>query len=241
MTTLRLAAVLSIIVLAFVPACSCSTQTAPDTGPRIDGGPLDTPIGEDVPGLDSGDEDAAVVDTGVPDDVSAPLDTPPVDAGSCTDLPAEPTRPAPIQCSVCRVPGPMPGPGRGECAGDADCTEGMNGRCRFGRGGGFCDYDLCFGDDDCETNEVCLCDGSSSGTGGGNVCVPAECQVNADCNGGFPCSPTLGSCGHYTNFVAYRCHRAEDECQTDGECGGGYCAFDETLGHWACSTSECAG
>ncbi len=123
----------------------------------------------------------------------------------------------------------------------AICVAGDNGRCTYGRIGTFCNYDACFKDEDCAAGEVCLCDGSLAGTGGGNACISADCHVDADC-GAFACSPTLGSCGHYTNFVAYRCHRATDTCTIDAECGvGGYCAFDEVLGHWQCSTAECAG
>jgi hypothetical protein len=242
MHSLRLPLSFSISMLASIPACS-STTTPGDTGPSADVGHGDTGMGEDVPGLDTGAaDDTGTSSDGGLTDVGTATDAPSADAGMCMDLPADATRPVAITCSACRPPG-ISGPGgvADECANDADCTDGDNGRCRYGRAGAYCDYDACFSDNDCQEDEACLCDGASSGTGGGNVCVPAECRVNADCAGGFPCSPTLGSCGHYTNFVAYRCHRAEDECSSDADCGPGYCAFDEALGHWACSTTECAG
>ena len=240
MTSLRLALLASIAALASLPACP-STTTPVDTG-STDTGSADTGTTDDVPGLDTGtpEDTGTVTDTGL-SDVGTPTDAPRADAGMCMDLPADPTRPVAIACSPCRPPGVTGGGVADECMSDAECTTGDNGRCQFGRAGTFCDYDVCFTDNDCQVDEACLCDGASSGTGGGNVCVPAECRVNADCEGGFACSPTLGSCGHYTNFVAYRCHRAADECGSDADCGPGYCAFDEALGHWACSTTECAG
>ncbi len=217
-----------------VGGCSSAHTETGDTGAGVDAA-----LG-DAAASDVGIEVDASADAAVADD-SATIDAAPrPDAGMCEDLPADPTRPVAIQCSPCRTPGPGGGVG-GACATDADCTAGDNGRCSFGRIGAFCDYDLCFADADCAAAEVCLCDGASSGTGGGNVCIPAECHVDGDCGAGFACSPTLGSCGHHTNFVAYRCHRAGDECRTDGDCAVGYCAFDETLGHWLCSSSECAG
>jgi hypothetical protein len=235
---MKLVVVLSMALgMSFALGCSCSTTTPAtgDAGPRVDGAPSEDG-GND---LDAADDGAIAVDAGsdaTVDDASHPDTGPRPDAGMCVDLPPDPTRPVAIQCSLCRPPGP--GGGTGACMTDADCTAGDNGRCSFGRGGAFCDYDLCFGDEDCNADEVCLCDGSNSG---GNTCVSAECHVDADCDGGFACSPTFGTCGHYSGFVAYRCHRATDACTTDADCAAGYCAFDETAGHWQCSTSECAG
>lgn len=217
--------------------CGGGTTGTTDSGARPDAGTDDAALEVDAAGGDDAGSvgDAATSDAGLPDTGPRP------DAGMCVDLPPDPTRPVAVQCSACRPPGPGGGSG-GTCVTDADCADaamGSNGRCTFGRIGAFCDYDTCFGDTDCSVDEICLCDG---GTGGGNVCVSAECHVDADCGPAFGCSPTLGSCGHYTGFVAYRCHRAGDACTTDADCTApGYCAFDETAGHWACSTSECAG
>jgi hypothetical protein len=237
---MKLGLVYSVLALGLcVVACSAPTGGTGDSGSRVDAAREDGAIE-----IDAATDDASGSDASAPDAAILVDAAPRPDAGMCADLPADPTRPVAIQCSPCRPAGPGGGVG-GECVTDADCTAGVNGRCTFGRIGPFCDYDLCFADGDCATNEVCLCDGSRSGTGGGNVCIPAECHVDADCEDGFACSPTLGSCGHYTNFVAYRCHRATDACTTDADCAGGtfpgYCAFDEAAGHWLCSSAECAG
>ena len=116
---------------------------------------------------------------------------------------------------------------------------GENGRCGFGRIGAFCSYDTCFSDSDCAANEVCLCDGTGMG-GGGNTCVVTSCRTNNDC-GGQTCSPTFGSCGHYTGVISFACHTTSDECTVDADCTGGYCMFEPGVSHWVCSTSECVG
>lgn len=79
------------------------------------------------------------------------------------------------------------------------------------------------------------------------------CHVDADCKsvaglGGGYCSPTLGSCGHYSKAVGYYCHTAEDECIDDEDCkidgqlgARPYCKFEQSIGHWKCSNQECAG
>jgi len=217
--------------------CAATEERTPEDGGVTDLGTTDSGARDATMSDARTDDDAAIVDSGL--DAGARDLGPRPDAGMCNDLPAEATRPVPIQCSPCRPPGPGGG-GRGTCVTDADCVGGDNGRCTFGRIGSYCDYDICFKDEDCGAAKVCLCDGSRAGTGGGNACISATCRVDADC-GAFTCSPTLGSCGHYTNFVAYRCHTATDACATDADCGAGYCAFDDVVGHWACSTDECAG
>jgi hypothetical protein len=206
---------------------------------------IDAP-GTDAPGTDapSVDDAFSATDARGSDAARTPRDayvTPPSDGGMCMDLPPDPTRPAETVCSPCRPPGVSTGGGgRGECETDADCTTGTNGRCGFGRAGSFCSYDECFRDSDCDTGEACLCDGTRLG-GGGNTCVSAGCRTNNDCTPGYACSPTFGGCGTYSGFIGFQCHTADDECTTDAECGPGYCAFDPTLAHWACSTSECVG
>ena len=226
-------------------AVGCSQATTPgDSGT----GSGDSGADGGVALSDTGIDAAALADTGVdagpgPADAGtdAPNDAARGDAGMCVDLPPDPTRPTPVQCSACRPPSGTSST-TGGCMSDADCSDntmGSNGRCVFGRIGTFCDYDTCFADTDCAAGEVCLCDGSS---GGGNTCVPSNCRVDADCAGGRACSPTFGMCGHYSGFVAFRCHTATDACTVDADCAApGYCAFDEITGHWACSMFECAG
>ena len=211
-----------------------------DSGVSVDAGPDGTDAGPDgtdagPDGTDGGSMDGAVAtpDGGASDggaDAALP------DAGLCMDLPPGPRRPIPVECSACRPPSTST-PARGDCLADSDCTGGDNGRCVNTRFGGTCSYDECFKDDDCAAGELCLCDGSRLG---GNACITAGCHTDAEC-GAYPCSPTLGTCGHYTPPVAYQCHSAADDCQSDSECGVGYCAFDTLRGVWACSTLECAG
>ncbi len=235
---------------AFVdPSVDAHVVVVPDAFSAEDAPGLDAPgsdaPGSDAPGSDAPGSDAPGADA--PGSSDAPIAmrdayVPPTsDAGMCMDLPPDPTRMTGVVCSPCRPPGAMSSGGRGECMSDADCTEGANGRCGFGRAGTFCSYDLCFSDADCDADEACLCDGSGLG-GGGNSCVRADCRTNNDCSPGFACSPTFGGCGHYTGFIGFECHTAADECTVDADCGGAaYCAFDSAVSHWACSTSECAG
>lgn len=136
----------------------------------------------------------------------------------------------------------------GECAKHADCTQGRNGRCLFGRGGPMCTYDQCVNDGECQTG-VCSCD---SGTGGTDVCLHMSgCKIDADCGAGGFCSPSQGDCGNYSGVVGYFCHQANDECVDDKDCdgpgnpaggvGNGSCRYNKMVGHWRCETSQCAG
>jgi hypothetical protein len=150
-------------------------------------------------------------------------------------------------------------PGGGACQTNADCTSGRNGRCtRIGNGLEQCVYDACYSDAECSAADggaagagggggagggACACNG---GNGGNNVCLSGGCRVDGDCGAGGFCSPTLGSCGHYNTPEAYYCHTADDECVDDQDCATdgsprGYCAYETTVGHWKCSTSECTG
>lgn len=210
----------------------CGTAEAPpDAATPADVGIDGPPIADVGTGHDGG----LGVDAARPDAARG-------DAGMCVDLPPDPNREVAYACSACRPPTTTSST-NGTCHTDADCndaTMGSNGRCVYGRIGPHCDYDTCFADADCASNEACLCDGSD---GGGNTCVPASCHVNADCTGGLDCSPTFGSCGLYSGYVGYRCHTATDTCTTDADCTGvgAYCAYDETSAHWACSSTQCAG
>jgi hypothetical protein len=137
------------------------------------------------------------------------------------------------------------------CTSDAQCTSGENGRCMIERVGGICTYDGCFADTDCTGDNattkspVCECETDYTGA---NTCLgEGNCRVDADCGSSRYCSPTFGTCGHYSGIVGYYCHTAEDECVDDSDCAsdgdvpGGYCAFLPEIGHWKCSTSECVG
>lgn len=133
---------------------------------------------------------------------------------------------------------------------DADCsdaTQGKNGRCVFARIGAICTYDTCFDDSAC-AGKVCACrQQADMASGDTNHCLTmGNCRVDADCGSGGSCSPTLGSCGHYTGIVGYYCHTGKDACINDSDCAqdgglGGYCAYNPAAGAWQCSTAECAG
>lgn len=140
------------------------------------------------------------------------------------------------------------------CTTHAECTAGKNGRCLGNSHDGWrCTYDACLSDTQCGGSSVCECEGGFRSDH--NVCLKSECQLDSDCKGasaacgaiGF-CSPSLGSCGHYAKAVGYFCHTPKDECTDDTDCAGNgqfgqkpYCSFDSAVGHWKCSTQECAG
>ena len=146
---------------------------------------------------------------------------------------------------------PMEDAGVITCHSHADCTAGENGRCGGnGHDGWHCTYDACFADSDCPTAasggpQLCACEGGFRSDN--NVCIEGNCRLDTDCGVGGFCSPSLGSCGHFTPFVGYYCHTKDDECADDSDCGadGGfgspYCAFMPTIGHWQCASTNCVG
>jgi hypothetical protein len=113
--------------------------------------------------------------------------------------------------------------------------------------------DQCLADSDCAEAGVCSCRGNSFGyahVSAGNSCVQSNCRVDSDCGQGGSCSPTISAtCGPFYGIVGYYCHTPRDTCESDSDCGGGsgagepagYCAFDPTLGYWACGHGFCAG
>jgi hypothetical protein len=132
-----------------------------------------------------------------------------------------------------------------ECAKDADCTAGKNGRCSIAGGGRMppyaqCIYDGCYADADCGKKSACIC---GSGAASGHYCMSGNCATDADCGASY-CSPSLGSCGGYGGYVGNYCHGADDECTNDADCkskDGGYCAWSEEVNHWRCSYNHCVG
>jgi hypothetical protein len=127
-----------------------------------------------------------------------------------------------------------PSPGR-VCDSHSDCSDGENGRCQpFGYE---CSYDACFRDADCALNEICDCAG---GPRGSHRCLVTECLTDSDCPGAAWCSPSRAvECTNLSDVVGYYCHSGGDECVTDGDCGLGWCVFDDTLTHFRCSDSAC--
>jgi hypothetical protein len=137
------------------------------------------------------------------------------------------------------------------CNADSQCTAGTNGRCvGNGHDGCSCSYDTCSTDADCPSGQLCDCrDLWHYGSNGPNSCLPSNCRVDADCGPGGYCSPSLDSgCGLYLGVTGWFCHTAHDTCVNDSECAGldggfgaPFCAYHPEAGHWACSTTQCAG
>jgi hypothetical protein len=98
---------------------------------------------------------------------------------------------------------------------------------------------------------VCSCEGQTFGyahQSQGNTCISSNCHTDADCGAGFFCSPTVdASCGSFYGVQGFYCHTCQDTCVNDSDCAAGagspagYCAFDPSVGHWACGYGACAG
>jgi hypothetical protein len=86
--------------------------------------------------------------------------------------------------------------------------------------------------------------------GSRNTCIHSNCRVDSDCASGY-CSPSVSpECGPFYGILGYYCHSCDDTCTNDSECvqtgsNGqpvkGYCAYQPTVGHWACGFGFCAG
>lgn len=213
-------------LLAGVVAC-ITEESEPDADAGDTGSDTATSDGGDATGTDTGD------------DVTNPLPEP------------ESHRPVAVVCDDDRPFFEIPVEASGwgapmDCTTHEECTEGENGRCTGNSHDGWrCTYDSCLADADCGTT-VCACDGGWRS--GANACLGGNCQVDADCGAGGWCSPSMGECGLYGGVTGYWCHTAEDTCTSDTDCPGtgdfggpGYCMYSQTLGHWQCSYSQCAG
>ena len=197
--------------------------------------------------IDAGRRDAGTMATDGSVGVDSPIE---VDAGSsCVPRPPAVHRPSAGACDRERIRNtiPDPLPDYATCHSHAECDAGENGRCTGNtHDGWYCTYDECFTNDDCTgENMVCNCEGGFRSDN--NVCVPGDCQTDADCGADGFCSPTLGDCGHYTGPVGFYCHTCDDECIDDADCGGSgefanpYCAYSPIVGRWVCQDSECVG
>lgn len=200
-----------------------------------------TPGAADVPATDVVREDR----------VSPPADVPAVIDVPSGRVPRQ-HRATRAACPTDRPPSTCTGGGApAACTVDGDCTMGRNGRCVGNPHDGCrCNYDTCSDDSACMTGGPCACRLSTRGAAGANVCLPGNCQIDADCGAGGYCSPTFGSCGEYSGVVGYRCHTPQDECVDDEDCAGvdagflgqrPYCMYAQEVGHWRCSNSACAG
>jgi len=183
---------------------------------------------------DGGD---AAADTGAPESGHAGdgIDCTPIlnqgggDTGfaMCTDGTKQ--RRAVVQCPLPPTSNPSNcPPSNGDCASDAECTQGTSaifpkGYCADAHDlRGYCGcYYGCRQDSDCAPGSICEC-GVVVGQ-----CVPANCKTNTDCGEGFACVATFegtaGACNPVTNpffppLTRYVCQTAADQCQSDGDC-----------------------
>jgi hypothetical protein len=106
--------------------------------------------------------------------------------------------------------------------------------------------DECVSDADCTNGGVCSCSGSTFEYAHEtrNICVPANCHVDADC-GAFLCSPSNSDGGPFYGVQGYYCHTSHDTCGRDSDCvqngTQGYCMFSAEVAHWACAYTFAAG
>jgi hypothetical protein len=166
--------------------------------------------------------------------------------GGCNDRTPMQHRPTEVSCA--------PSMPQTACTADSDCTmmppgfSPIDGTCDNGS----CNYNQCAQDSDCPmaATEVCSCQGQTSGYAGasyGSVCIPSNCHVDSDCGPNGFCSPTVSAtCGSFYGTQGFYCHTCQDTCVDDTDCGNGqpgnpYCAYDPTVGHWACESGFCAG
>jgi hypothetical protein len=167
------------------------------------------------------------------------------DSGAAADASGQAPRNhrvAVVDCSHDRAAGDAIADPGGDCATDADCTAGMNGRClvttvaaRFN----YCSYDACFADSDCSASEVCRCREAPNDA---NVCTLGNCAVDSDCGAGGYCSPSAAFDRINFGVAGYFCHTPGDECVDDEDCrvdgGNAECAWSADAGHWACSEMQ---
>jgi hypothetical protein len=160
---------------------------------------------------------------------------------SSTDAPARPGapknhRPSDAQCLT--TPAPQNCNMGGSCDKDTDCTKGLNGRCVVSGADAImcaCSYDLCTSDTQCKMGGPCSCHDSAYMGGIGNTCVPGNCRVDADCEGGKGyCSPSDAQVG-CGGLPSYYCHTPSDSCVNDSDCGGGNgCVYQVKPPRWEC-------
>jgi hypothetical protein len=103
------------------------------------------------------------------------------------------------------------------CEFDSDCP-GPYGYCEFSGPAPGPFYNTCFSgctsDDDCDQNQVCVCD-TIVGT-----CANATCRTDLDCEDGSLCVATRRSTGSGCGFVfELACTGPGDECILDSDCG----------------------
>jgi hypothetical protein len=83
-----------------------------------------------------------------------------------------------------------------------------------------CAVDECFESADCGPGMACAARGTVHNKM--NVCIPATCQIDADCTAepGGVCHPLQAQC---CNAVSLACVYPSNGCTNDAQCPGGYC------------------
>ena len=98
--------------------------------------------------------------------------------------------------------------------------------------------DQCLTDGDCPSGMACVCSNDFRGPGvPSNLCLTAQCRVDADCGLSYACSPSSTStCG--SGVSGLFCHTSRDTCTTNADCcsesSTGACVYQPTLGFFAC-------
>jgi hypothetical protein len=93
-----------------------------------------------------------------------------------------------------------------------------------------CNYDECLTDEDCENGDICACSGRDwadipdhenlgkppKGYRFVNLCMPAECKKDTDCDSGLCFANRIVCYGEV--FVEFRCATEHDKCRSDEIC-----------------------
>lgn len=137
-----------------------------------------------------------------------------------------------------RSPPDIPAGGITNCASDADCNAGENGRCMAEFIYYVCSYDQCFSDADCTNGGPCGCE-EGDRYSDANICLPGNCRTDGDCGVSGYCSPTRSICG---TLDGYYCHTCEDECIDNADCPEvpnrqRQCTYSTEVEHWICGSS----
>jgi len=144
-----------------------------------------------------------------------------------------------------------------ECHTNADCTDGIAGRCVFDEyedylGGDptmHCTYDACLVDEDCDAGHLCACEVENAfwTSYRGHGCIPGNCATDQDCGAGHLCLDDRSSCmlvvsGRFCTTATDECDPREDECPDNEDMDpitDGACRFDGDAARWVCGYESC--
>lgn len=195
-------------------------------------------------------------DSGLDPDGEAGVDAN-IGDGDGDGRPSGPSRTTATACSGTRPAGVRDNGATGDCAADADCTSGTEGRCSTrtvsGARKNVCTYQRCGSDAMCTGTAVCGCGvGAISQQ---NLCLSnSNCRVDSDCASGETCqysNPIVlrasteplvlegnetGGTNYNGQAIGYFCtSSSKDTCfestRPDGGIASG-CAFNIERGHW---------